>query len=369
MTRDAKTDARRSLLAACEAELARARAALPQGASVEGLLSHVRAALARRPDLASCTPASVVRAAVEAALIGLPVETGGLAHLVPHRDRNGVRHAQLIVGYRGYLALMREHPDVVNVGAQVVRERDYVQIELGDHPSIVHKPAIIDRGDAVGAYAYLETTRGSRLVEWMTIDEIRSIADRARRRQVSSPWDTDFEEMARKTVLRRLAKWAPTYDRLLRALAVDEVPIEDMPAATSASTPARRIVRSSAEALAIASAPVDDPAPAPPPEPEPEPAPPPEVEDTPPADPQPKREKRLARVVTADGEVWATVASPEAWLDAYRQLRESAATAEERATIARANRTVLARVAERIEAARPLLAEAEAADDTEAARD
>ena len=95
--------------------------------------------------------------------------------------------------------------------------------------TISHKPGKgTDPKGLTHAYAVIHTTNGGRLWDVMTREEIDRIRQRSRASS-SGPWTTDYAEMAKKTVLRRLFKIAPLSAELQTALALDEAADAGLP--------------------------------------------------------------------------------------------------------------------------------------------
>jgi len=190
----------------------------------ERLTKVALAAIGRSPRLMESTPESLLRSVMDAASLGLEPSGGSMGHayLVPYRNnKTGKYEAQLIVGYRGFIELARRSGEVRTVHAHLVYERDEFLVELGSEPRIVHKPRFLgDRGAIIGGYCIADLRDGTQQREIMTIDEIEKI--RKRSRAQNGPWQTDFEEMARKTVVRRAAKYWPLSADLARAFDVDD---------------------------------------------------------------------------------------------------------------------------------------------------
>lgn len=197
-------------------------AVLPKHLTVERLTKVALSATARTPSLLACSPHSLVRAVMQGAELGL--EVGGLlgeAYLVPFKDT-----IQLIVGYRGLVKLARQSGQLTSIEAYVVRERDSFELEYGLEPKLVHKPAMTgDPGPVAAVYAIARFKDGGRQVDVMTNAEVESVRKRSAASS-AGPWVTDYAEMAKKTVVRRLCKYLPLSPELARALeheaAVDE---------------------------------------------------------------------------------------------------------------------------------------------------
>lgn len=162
-------------------------------------------AAGRNPELLSCSLISVLRAGIIAGQLGLdPTGVLGLAYLIPYK-----RSATFVIGYRGLMELARRSGQVAGISAHVVYNEDIIKVSLGTHARIVHWPITRgERGDIIGAYAVLQLTSGPPIPEWMTKDDIDVIRRRSRAGD-SGPWQSDYPMMARKTVLKRLLRYAP----------------------------------------------------------------------------------------------------------------------------------------------------------------
>lgn len=191
------------------------KALLPKHLTPERMLKIALSTTARTPALLACTPQSIVLAVMQAAELGL--EPGGLlgeAYLVPYKTE-----AKLIVGYRGLVSLARRSGTMASIEAHVVRANDVFDLEYGLDPKLTHRPNLSgEPGDVVCAYAVARFKDGSRQVDVMTRTEINAIRDRSKAAG-EGPWVTDFAEMAKKTVVRRLCKMLPLSPELQKAIA------------------------------------------------------------------------------------------------------------------------------------------------------
>lgn len=101
----------------------------------------------------------------------------------------------------------------ITIDAQIVRENDTFEQEFGDDARIVHKAPRLgqNRGSLIGAYAIAKLPNGMVMREVMDKDQIEQVR-MASRSANGGPWKQWYDEMARKTVLRRLAKRLPIID-------------------------------------------------------------------------------------------------------------------------------------------------------------
>jgi recombination protein RecT len=189
----------------------------------ERMVKIVLVAMNRNPGLLACTSDSILRCIMDSAELGL--ELGGPlghAYLVPFRNsETGKTDAQLIVGYRGYITLARRSGEIQSVESHVIHKNDAFTVRWGTEPALTHVPTFEgEPGAPLGAYVIARFKDGGQHVELMTIAEINKIRARSKAGK-SGPWVTDYEEMCRKTVVRRAAKYWPISTELARAIEID----------------------------------------------------------------------------------------------------------------------------------------------------
>lgn len=205
---------------------------LPKHLTIERLTKVVLIAFSKTPKLYQCDIKSVLRAVMTSAELGLDCSgTMGQAYLVPYKDQ-----CTLIPGYQGLLELVYRASRVKFIDAQVVYSNDKFVYRLGTNPLLEHQPALgKDRGEILCVYAVAELEGSSKpKIEIMAIDQINAIRDRSKAGR-NGPWVTDFSEMARKTVLRRIIKTLPKsaeMEPLRRAIAIDNEQYDARPVAS-----------------------------------------------------------------------------------------------------------------------------------------
>jgi recombination protein RecT len=200
--------------------------ALPKGFDAGRMIRTVLTAVQKTPKLMQCTPQSIVLAVLQAAQLGLDVDGFlGHAYLVPYwNKKSGKNEAQLQVGYRGFIALARRSGEISAISAEIVYSEDSFSVSLGTDRKVTHLPAPGDRGEAIGAYAVVFYKDGFKDFEWMTKNQIEHVRKSSKAAD-DGPWVTHWEEMARKSPIRRLAKRLPLSaedSALIRAAVLDE---------------------------------------------------------------------------------------------------------------------------------------------------
>lgn len=228
MTESAKTVNQAGLIAKTQAEVAEAKKpktlkdfvqqmegqfakALPKVITADRFTRIALTALSSNPKLMGCDRNSFLGALMNAAQLGLEPNTPlGQAYLIPFKNNKlGITECQFQIGYKGLLDLAYRSGEVATVQAQVVYENDKFEYELGLEPKLVHIPADGDRGAAVRVYAVFKLKNGGYSFEVMSMEDVKRHAQKYSKAFSYGPWQTNFEEMAKKTVLKKVLKYAP----------------------------------------------------------------------------------------------------------------------------------------------------------------
>ena len=202
------------------------RKALPAIITPERFTRIALSAVSSNPQLADCSPRSLLAALMTAAQLGLEFNTPlGQCYLIPrYNGKTGKLDCCFQLGYRGLIDLAYRSGEVTTVGAYVVYEHDEFDYELGLEPKLRHKPNLNDRGAPVYYYALFKTKAGGYGIDVMTIADMRRFRDEYSKAAAKgfSPWDTCFDEMAKKTVLKRCLKYAPLKPEFISAASTDD---------------------------------------------------------------------------------------------------------------------------------------------------
>ncbi|MGK3555702.1 recombinase RecT [Klebsiella oxytoca] len=157
-------------------------------------------------------PTSAQNAIINVAAIGITLNPASkLAYLVP---RDGM--VCLDISYMGLLHLAQATGSIKWGQCKLVYSSDtYESNGLDTAPT--HKyNAFGDRGAVVGGYCTVKTADGDYLTEEMSLAEIKTVESTSKAK--NGPWKTFWEEMARKTIVKRASKYWPKAQRLDNAI-------------------------------------------------------------------------------------------------------------------------------------------------------
>jgi len=160
---------------------------------------------------------SVVNAVTNIAAIGISLNPAKKqAYLVPRKGK-----ICLDISYMGLIDLAVQAGSILWAQADLVYASDAFTLNGFDRPPThSYNPFSRERGEMVGAYVVVKTPSVDYLTDCMSREEIDAIKNRSESVKAgkSSPWDTDYGEMAKKTVVKRAYKYWPKSDRLDQAI-------------------------------------------------------------------------------------------------------------------------------------------------------
>lgn len=192
--------------------------ALPSVITPERFTRMVFTALSSNKKLQACTPESFLGAMMQAAQLGVEPNTPiGQAYLIPYGNQ-----VQFQLGYKGLIDLAYRSGEVQSIQAHEVHENDTFEYELGLNPKLKHVPAMKDRGQVILYYAVIKLKNGGEGFEVMSREDVDQFARAKSKTYKNGPWQTDFDEMAKKTVLKKVLKYAPLKSDFAKQVKEDE---------------------------------------------------------------------------------------------------------------------------------------------------
>lgn len=201
------------------------------------IMRCVLVAASRTPRIAECTQDSIMRCMMEAAVIGVrPGGFMGRGWLVPRWNskvnngrgqKPGAYELSFDPGWRGLADVARRSKVVARIEAHVVYQRDTFRVTKGTNPTVIHDPydGDDDPGEVRAAYAvafFADNTTQAEVVRRRDLDKIMAASSSKdpKTGKPVGPWVDWYEEMARKSAVRRLCKYLPTDEELEYALEV-----------------------------------------------------------------------------------------------------------------------------------------------------
>ena len=177
-------------------------------------------AFRKNKQLQQCNLMSVLECCVQSAQVGLePNTTLGHAYVIPYG-----KEAQFQIGYLGLLELCYRTGEYTSISAHEVYSEDEFEYELGLTPRLVHKPCDEPTGNPIRYYATFTRKDGGYGLYSMSRKQVVDYASNYSKSYNSknSPWQTDFDSMARKTCLKKALKYAQKTTDLAKSIAVEE---------------------------------------------------------------------------------------------------------------------------------------------------
>lgn len=192
--------------------------ALPSVLTPERFSRMVLTAITKTPKLANCNPASFIGSMLTAAQLGLEPNTPlGQAYLIPYGNE-----CQFQIGYKGMIDLAYRSGEFQCIMSEIVYENDKFEFEYGLNANLTHKPCMGERGEMKWVYAMYKLKDGGYSFVVKSIDDIIKHGKKYSKTYNNGPWQSAFEEMAKKTVIKQLLKYAPLKSEFVRGISSDE---------------------------------------------------------------------------------------------------------------------------------------------------
>ncbi|MCO6551116.1 MAG: recombination protein RecT [Gilliamella sp.] len=199
--------------------------ALPKHMNPDRMARIVTTEIRKTPALANSNIQSFLGAVVQCSQLGLePGGALGHAYLLPFgngKADDGKSNVQLIIGYRGMIDLARRSGQIISISARIVRDGDDFHYEYGLNEVLKHTPKADESAPITYVYAVARLKDGGSQFEVMTFNQIESVRKQSKAGD-KGPWMTHWEEMAKKTVIRRLFKYLPVSIEIQQAVILDE---------------------------------------------------------------------------------------------------------------------------------------------------
>lgn len=215
------------LMSQFESAWPRMAAAASNAVSRDRMYQLIVSTINRNPKLAECTPETVLSCFMRCTALGLePSDVDGLgrAYILPfYNGKKRHTEATFIIGYKGLIDLARRSGKVRDISARAVYDGDVFDFEFGLDEHLHHVPKATDKNPAnlTHVYCIVHFTDGGHYMDVMTRSEIEAVRKRSKSPN-NGPWATDYEAMAKKSVIRRSAPYLPLSTQAYQAVASDD---------------------------------------------------------------------------------------------------------------------------------------------------
>lgn len=186
---------------------------LPSDITPERFVGVAQTALALKPELAECNPASVASSCIQLAQVGL-IPDGRLANLVPFNQKNQQtghweKHCRLMMDYKGWIQILwksknflKLHPDIVYTNDDFIENCGVIEKHVKNYQ---------DRGEPYLAYFDVITKDQIHMSTVLHQSEIEDIRNKYSRdwQKPNSPWQKRPLEMWKKTAVNQAIKGLP----------------------------------------------------------------------------------------------------------------------------------------------------------------
>lgn len=194
--------------------------ALPKHMDADRIARIALTAVRTTPKLLECDQTSFLAAIMQSAQLGVEPNTGlGQAYLIPYG-----KNVQFQLGYKGLIDLAVRSAQYKAIYAHEVYPNDEFEFQYGLNKDLIHKPASNPEGEPIGYYAVYHLKNGGfDFVYWTKerIDQHAQKFSQAVQKGWTSPWKTNFDAMAKKTVLKEVLKYAPKSIELQKTIEAD----------------------------------------------------------------------------------------------------------------------------------------------------
>ena len=199
--------------------------ALPKHVTTERLARVALTAIRNNPRLQQADAMTLMGSIMTAAQLGLEPNTPlGQCYIIPYKNgKTGGYDAQFQIGYKGLVDLAHRSGKYKRLVARAVDEADEFSYSYGLDEDLHHVPAKQPSGKSVYYYAVYELDNGGRSFTVWSREQVEAHAKHYSKSfdKPDSPWKNNFNQMAKKTVLIDLLRYAP------KAVEVAEVVSKD----------------------------------------------------------------------------------------------------------------------------------------------
>ena len=193
-------------------------------------VNNLVALVTNSDNLQQCEPMTVMNAAIKATALNLPLDPNlGFAYIVPFWDRKAnKRNAQFQIGYKGLLQLAIRSGQMQKINVTDIREGELIDEDLLTGDITIRRAPDRESKKIIGFCAYMKLANGFEKTLYSTREDIEKFAMRFTQQKtkdgkLANIWSSDFDAMAKKTILKALLKFAPLSTEMENAMVSDTI--------------------------------------------------------------------------------------------------------------------------------------------------
>ena len=212
--------------------------ALPKHLNADRMSRIILTEFHKNPKLIDCSQASIIGGILQSSQLGLEIGSGlGHAYLIPFDKKGKVdgewkvvsTEAQLIIGYQGMLELARRSGELIAIHASAVRKGDHFIHRRSLEADILEHEEKYDSDEVTHFYAMARLKGGghtylvwpAKKMKEHALRHSKAMDYKTKEKKLSGPWETDYEAMGCKTMIRALFKFLPKSAEMNSAIEAD----------------------------------------------------------------------------------------------------------------------------------------------------
>lgn len=190
------------------------------GEKRSAFVNNITALVANSKALQECEPLSIMYAGIKATALDLPLDPNlGFAYVIPFRNnKEGKTEAQFQIGYKGFIQMAIRSGQFKTLNVNEIKEGELMDEDLVTGEIRFRRMPNREELKTIGYVAYFRLINGFEKMLFSTVEQVTAHAKKYSQTfssskdwvQKSSKWSTDFDAMAKKTVIKMLiSKYAP----------------------------------------------------------------------------------------------------------------------------------------------------------------
>lgn len=217
---------RRSMIDTIQHNWKRIEKVASQHTNPDRLMALAISTINKNPKLGECSESSVMSCLMRCSTLGLePSDVDGLgrAYILPFFSKKTGMQATFILGYKGLIELARRSGEIKDISARAVYDGDFFEYEYGLEEKLRHVPGEGEKtpDKLTFVYCVVHFKDGGHYFDVMTKAEVEAVRKRSKSPN-NGPWVTDYEAMAKKTVIKRSNPYLPLSVDAKTAIANDD---------------------------------------------------------------------------------------------------------------------------------------------------